>query len=218
MGRNGTGIDYTTSAPRVELSKLLKAGFFKRNAEVKAVWGWDNGDRAEITTKRNGYAVYMDITTHYTDYTNKPAQGHQRIHLHTKPSNLGRGEVLYFICPRNGRSCRILYRAYSSPTWRSRTGFIYRLYYRQQAEPAWGRNTYREHGIERELHRLYSMRATSTYLGKPTRRALRIARLEDEAERLALLTWHPSCLPPILARAVLQGFDPEQEMGWKRKA
>ena len=72
--------------------------------------------------------------------------------------------------------------------------------------------------MESKLDRLYSMRATDTYMGKPTRRALRIAKLEEQAERLAMHMWHPTSLPPSLGRAVLQGFDPEQDLGWKRKA
>jgi hypothetical protein len=76
----------------------------------------------------------------------------------------------------------------------------------------------RERDVERNLERISSMRATSTNMGKPTRRALRIARLEAKAERLNALMWHPSNLPPSLARSVLQGFDIEAELGWKRKA
>jgi hypothetical protein len=196
----------------------MRAGYFTKGATCRGGWSWSNGDRAEIISERTFSGLYMDIATTFTDYTGEIRTERERIYLHRKRSNLGRGEVLYFICPRTGRACRILYRAYSSRTWRSRTGFAYRLYYPQQAEPAWGRSLVRGNAVERKLDRLHSMRATSTYLGKPTRRALRIARLEDEAERLNALMWHPSNLPPSLARSVLQGFDIEAELGWKRKA
>lgn len=215
MGRNATGIDYTTTAPRLELSVLLRAGYFTKGATCSGGWSWSNGDRAEITTYRAGAACHMDLTTRWTDYTGAVQEARQLIHMASRPSNLGRGQVLYFICPRTGKLCRILYRAYSSPSWRSREGFIYRLYYPQQAEPAWGRALCRETAVERKLARLYAMRATTTYMGKPTRRALRIAKLEERAERLAVLSWHPSSMPPSLARAMLQGFDLEREVGWQ---
>jgi hypothetical protein len=155
----------------------------------------------------------MDITTHLS----QGGQVHERIYMHGVRSNLGRGWVLYFICPRTGKPCRILYRAYHSTRWLSREAFSYRLYYPQQAEPAWGRHPVREANVERKLDRLYSMRATTTYNGKPTRRALHIAKLLAEAEWLALLSWHPSSLPPTLAHALVQGFDPEWD-GGKSKA
>jgi hypothetical protein len=218
MGRRATGVDFTTSAPRLELSALLRVGYFAKEATCSGGWSWSNGDRAEITTHRVGINCYMDITTRWKDYTGQAYEQRQRIYLFRKPSNLGRGEVLYFRCPFTHRLCRILYRAYHSNTWRSRTAFCYRLYYPQQTEPAWGRTLCRENSAERKLDRLYSMRATSTYMGRPTRRALRIAKLVNEIERLAAYMWHPSSLPPNLARAVLQGFDPEEQFGWKRKA
>jgi hypothetical protein len=215
MGRNATGVDFTTSAPRLELSALLKVGYFTKGATCSGGYSWSNGDRAEIFTRYVGSDIYMDLTTHWKDYTGATYKATERVYMARKPSNLGRGEVLYFYCPRTGKPCRILYRAYHSHTWRSRTAFIYRIYYPQQAEPAWGRTLCRENSVERKLDRLYSMRATSTYKGRLTRRALRIAKLENEAERLAVHMWHPASLPPALGRAVLNGFDPERELGWK---
>ena len=197
---------------------MLKVGYFTKGATCSGGWNWSNGDRAKVTTHRMGDECSMDITTTWKDYTGKAYEASERVYMARKRSNLGRGEVLYFYCPRTGKRCRILYRAYYSNTWRCRTAFCYRLYYRQQAEPVWGRTWCRENAVERKLDHLYSKRATSTYKGRPTRRALRIAKLENAAERLALHMWHPASLPPSLARAVLRGFDPEEELGWKRKA
>jgi hypothetical protein len=211
MGRDATGIDYTTTAPRLELSVLLKAGYFRDRATCSGGWSWSNGERAEVVTARTGPNAHLDITTHLS----QGGQVHERIYMHGVRSNLGRGWVLYFICPRTGKLCRILYRAYHSTMWRSREAFSYRLYYPQQAESGWGRYLTREGRVSAKLERLYSMRATTTCKGKPTRRALRMAKLEEQAERLALHMWHPASLPPALGRAVLNGFDPERELGWK---
>ena len=53
-----------------------------------------------------------------------------------------------------------------------------------------------------KLERLYSMRATTTCKGRPTRRALRIARLEDELERIQHAMWNPANMHPLLRLAL----------------
>ena len=52
--------------------------------------------------------------------------------------------------------------------------------------------------VERKLSRLKAKRRTSTYLGQPTRRAVRIAQLQEEAERLEEIRWSPEYLPKSL--------------------
>lgn len=207
MGRPYTGADTTTSAPRLELPRLLSAGYFIKNAEVSGTWTWSNGDRAEILTHWVGAEVYMDLTTRFEAHTGEMTEERQRIYLMRKPSNLGRGEVLYFRCPFTLRPCRILYRAYHSRTWRSREAFSYRLYYPAQCLSGWTRHMRRESNVEAKLDRLYSKKVRATYGGKPTRRALRIAQLKEEAQRLALLGWHPMYMPTSLRRAMEQGLD-----------
>ena len=198
MGRYYTGIDYTTTAPRLELSALLKAGYFRDRATCSGAWSWNNGERAEVVTARTGPNAHMDVTTHLSD----GGQVHERIYMHGVRSNLGRGWVLYFICPRTGKPCRILYRAYHSTTWRSREGFSYRLYYPQQAESGWGRYVTREGRVSAKLERLFAMRATTTCRGRPTRRALRIARLEHELESIQHAMWNPANMHPLLRLAL----------------
>jgi hypothetical protein len=203
MGRHATGIDYTSSAPRLELSELLRAGYFRDRATCSGGWSWSNGERAEVVTARTGPNAHLDITTHLS----QGGQVHERIYMHGVRSNLGRGWVLYFICPRTGKPCRILYRAYHSTRWLSREAFSYRLYYPQQAETAWGRHAIREANVERRLHRLYSLRLVATYRGRPTRSAIRIAKLEMKLERLNAEGWAPMNMPPSVRRALADGMD-----------
>jgi hypothetical protein len=46
------------------------------------------------------------------------------------------------------------------------------------------------------------VRATTTHNGRPTRRAVRIAKLEERLEHLHAAAWTLESLPPALARAV----------------
>ena len=121
----------------------------------------------------------------------------QRIALQTFPSPL-QGELLYFICPRSGKRCRTLYRAYHSHGFYSRTAFSYRLYYPAQASSRMDKPGRQLQAVERRLAKLQAMRSTATYQGKPTKRAQRIAQLEEEAERLEVLRWSPEFLPKAI--------------------
>ena len=121
----------------------------------------------------------------------------QRIELQTDPSPL-QGELLYFICPRSHKRCRKIYRAYHSHGFYSRTAFGYRLYYPVQASSRMKKPDRQLQAVERRLEKLQAQRRTSTYLGQPTRRAVRIAELQEEAERLETLRWSPEFMPKAI--------------------
>jgi hypothetical protein len=61
--------------------------------------------------------------------------------------------------------------------------------------------------VERKLDRLYSRRIVANYRGRPTRRALRIAKLERKLDRLRDEGWAPMNMPPLLRRAFAEGMD-----------
>lgn len=121
----------------------------------------------------------------------------QRIELHTDPSPL-QGELLYFICPRSGKRCRKIYRAYHSHGFYHRNAFGYRLYYPVQASSRMDRPDRQLQAVERRLEKLQAKRRTSTYRGQPTRRAVRIAQLQEEAGRLEDLRWSPQFMPKAI--------------------
>jgi len=205
MGRSYTGADYTIRPPKLELSYLLKAGLFAPGKTMDAEIKWTTDERVIIKTVNTQDLRYMDLTSHHLDHNYEPRTASQRIYLRAVPSNLGRGEVLYFECPYLHRSCRVLYRAYHSETFRSRGAFHRPIFYPLQYQTRFTRHSQREIYAEAKLDRLLSMRATSTYKGKPTRRALRIAQLEREHARLCELGWHPSKMPYVLRKALEQG-------------
>jgi hypothetical protein len=206
MGRSDTGADTTSNAPKLRLTELLKAGLFRKIGTVTARVTWDQHNWCEIEATTMAHTRYMDLTTCHRDCYGKPYVGTQRIHLMSKPSNLGKGRVLYFRCPFTYQYCRILYRAYSSPTWRSRKGFSWRLYYPQQTMSGFTRHAQREIYMEGKLERMYAKRGTSTYKGIPTRRAQRIAKLEAEYERLTAAGWDVASFPVRIRRLLERGL------------
>ena len=202
MGRPYAGTATVYSSPRLELSRLMRAGYFTKEAEVRGSWSWTNGDTVGIFTKRKGAEVYMVLSYTWTHpRTGKPEDVRQRIDMVSKPSNLGKGTVLYFRCPSTGRACRILYRAYHARSFRSRWGFSYRLYYPSQLCGKLGRWDEVYWNAERHLEREKGKRKPGTFCGKPTKRAKRAARLWSQLERADEIRWSPACWPVRLRGA-----------------
>lgn len=202
MGRPYTGAATVYSSPRLELSRLRKAGYFTPKAEVRGQWTWTNGDAVAIVTKWKEAEVFMGLRytwTHPTDGTKHDMR--QRFDMVSKPSNLGKGTVLYFRCPRTGRPCRVLYRAYHARDFRSRGGFSYRLYYPSQVCGKLNRWDETYWSAERALEGTKGKRKPGTYRGTPTKRARRTARLWNQLERADEMRWSPACWPVRLCGA-----------------
>ena len=202
MGRPYTGAATVYSSPRLELSRLRKARFFTPNAEVRGEWTWSNGDAVAIVTNWKGAEVFMELSytwTHPTDGTKHDMR--QRFDMVSKPSNLGKGSVLYFRCPRTARLCRVLYRAYHARDFRSRWGFSYRLYYPSQVCGKLNRWDETYWNAERHLERYAGKRKPSTYRGKPTKRAKRTERLLMDMDRADALRFSPAAWPKRLRGA-----------------
>jgi hypothetical protein len=207
MGRPYTGAATVYSSPRLELARLRKAGYFTKDAQVSGSWTWSNGDAVSITTVNKGAEVHMVLSYTWRDpYTGKPEEIRQRIDLVSKPANLGRGKVLYFRCPSTARLCRILYRAYSARTFRSRWGFSYPLYYPGQVCGKLDRSNTRYWDLERHMEGMKGKRRQGTYRGKPTKRAKRREHLLNECERMDELRWSPASFPKRLRAVLMAGL------------
>lgn len=198
MGRPYTGADYTTSAYQLQVGDLRRRGVMVRGKTVRATITWpDGGPTLDVESTWTGAAPSLSLEFRLREANGSVETWTQRIELQTAPSPL-QGELLYFICPRSGKRCRKLYRAYHSHGFYSRTAFSYRLYYPVQASSRMKKPDRQLQAVERKLSRLKAKRRTSTYLGQPTRRAVRIVQLQEEAERLEELRWSPEYVPKSL--------------------
>lgn len=166
-----------------------------RGKTVRATITWpDGGPTLNMESTWTGAAPTLSLEFRLREANGSVETWTQRIELQTAPSPL-QGELLYFICPRSGKRCRKLYRAYHSHGFYSRTAFSYRLYYPVQASSRMDKPGRQLQAVERRLAKLQAMRSTATYQGKPTKRAQRITQLEEEAERLEELRWSPEYVP-----------------------
>lgn len=116
------------------------------------------------------------------------------IQVISKPSNLGKGLIYYFLCPVTSNPCRILYFDSYTGEFCSRGGFSQRLYYPIQLRGRRDRYNARYWELEKEIEELagagekYS-RAAYNYNGKETKRSKKIEKLSDQQYELDLKRW-----------------------------
>jgi len=201
MARGYKTAHTTSECKRIELSYLLKNGLIVKGATV-------TGGVLNYTDQTGHKVGSIGIDSKYTTeekyirlrYTVTTPQGERRdldykIELYPLPSNLGRGEVLYF-ADFTGL-CRILYLAYGSEKFMSRENYTglwgrkVRLYYPLQISSRISRYNDRYFHLEKQLKDLKKMRATDTYKGIKTRRAERIDWLRDKQRVADNKRWGP---------------------------
>jgi hypothetical protein len=137
MGRPSTGSWTVYESLRIELSYLLRSGFIKKNCVISFNLNW-NDQRGNSTGNISCISSYMGtedtnylelIYTLTNNSTDTKTNRRYKVYLHEQDSNLGKGKVLYFVCPVSGRNCRILYSAYGSHYFKAREAYQNRLYY-----------------------------------------------------------------------------------------
>ncbi|MBS7565306.1 hypothetical protein KHS38_12910 [Mucilaginibacter sp. Bleaf8] len=208
MGRSGTGAATTKGSHRIELTYLLKQGLIQKGKQINGSLSWES--RGEKTGEiridsdyRPGEGGHLRLryrlTTGGQDYDYDYS-----IELVEQASNLGKGAVLYMVCPESGKRCRILYRAYSSHRWKARDAYQNRIYYPIQLSSKMNRYNDRYWELEKQLEAEYSKRLNSGYKGKPTKRMIRRGELEDRQQLMDLLRWGPMAMPLNLRRAVFK--------------
>jgi hypothetical protein len=201
MGRNSTGALTTGEASRIELSYLLKKGYIQKGKHITAPLHWNNGSSIHIESKYSEEEKYLRVNYTLTDSRDgRKYELDYKITLYTMPSNLGKGEVLYFVCPQSSNLCRILYRAYGSHLWKCRQAYTYRIYYPIQTSSKINQFNDKYWKAERALEKMYKERATTTYKGKITRRAQRIERMEETRYQMDVLRWSPAAFPKSLQK------------------
>ncbi len=104
------------------------------------------------------------------------------IQLTTIPSNLGRGEMLYLVCPITGRRARILYKCYGSKIWKSRWAYRHWIYYPSQQCSKLDYHNTRYWALDREINEYQGRSRKKLYKGKETRLQKRIKLLRKKQD------------------------------------
>lgn len=209
MGRYSTGAVETIEALRIELSSMLKSGLFKRGTIASTPWHWSNNEQERVAVilikvdyPKQGPPVMHLIYEEKNNQTGEKIKRHDRVLMEAVPSNLGRGEVLYFLCPQTGQRCRILYRCYGSSIWKSRNAYQNRIYYPTQLSSKMSVYNDCFWDLDKQINKLRQKPIRATYRGKSTKRAARLERLFNKQDLMDQLRFGPMAMPLGLRRAI----------------
>jgi hypothetical protein len=137
MGRSSNGKYTTGESNRLDLRVMLRNGQIQKSKHITGIIEWTNGSSITFESKyikneiyfRVVYTITSNRTGEITDYDYK-------IDLVTIPSNLGKGEILYLVCPESYRRARVLFMAYGHHKYLHRDWYLdnygERLYYNSQ--------------------------------------------------------------------------------------
>lgn len=191
MGRYSTGATTVNAAQRIEMSYLIKRGYFscfgKQYGSHTQQMSWTDSSSIGVETVHKPNETYLRLYYTITDNrTGEKTEMDYKVFIEYKPSNLGKGSVLYFRCPVSNKRCRILYRAYGSQYFKAKEAYKNRLYYTTQlsSKNYLPFDQYRE--AEAKYDRLIQSkkRQQTTFKGKRTKHNLKVDALDLKVTRL----------------------------------
>lgn len=196
MGRDRTGIT-TKEVKRIELSYLLKNKFIEKGEIKFFTLKWTDNSSISVCSNytENDRFLELDYTS-TNSWSGETKKCNYKIELDFIPSNLGIGEVPFFLCPKTGNRCRILYKAYGSRIWKSRDAYTKTIFYESQTGSRYSKYNDEYWRLEKEIERLRTQKRWQThYNGKETRRFKRYKKLADRQRKVDTLRFHPDYIP-----------------------
>lgn len=188
MGRQSTGAKTIHEGFVIDLSYLRKHKLLDKGQRFAGSIDWSR--RGEPTGSISFETNYLDPENIYLRLAYKITNNEgefeydYKIQLVEVPSNLGKGNVLYFICPQTSNKCRKLYRTYASHKWKSREAYSHRIYYSIQLESKQWRANTRYFQLDKILYE-DKRRKAHFYNGKETKRSKRHKQLFDQYCKVA---------------------------------
>lgn len=185
MGRSSSGAVHHFSALKLTMT-FLQANTPKNCIALNQSISWNvRGTKTgsigyDVSFAENGR--YLRLKYNHTDRDGIIHPIDYKIQIIGLPSNLGKGENLYFVCPVSYKLCKILYSCYGCKYFMSREAYTHRIYYTSQMYSKSDRvnNYYFE--LENEIKDLKKKKTKSHYQGIKTRIQNRIERLESKSE------------------------------------
>lgn len=184
MGRSSTGAVHHFRALRLSMT-FLQSWTPKNCISINQSMSWNvRGTNAgsigfDVSFAENDR--YLKLKYNHTDRDGVIHPIDYKINIVGLPSNLGKGENLYFVCPVSYKLCKILYSCYGCKYFMSRGAYSNRIYYTSQMYSKHDRvnNYYFE--LENEIKDLKKKKTKSHYQGVKTHIQKRIERLEDKS-------------------------------------
>lgn len=191
------------SCKRIELNYLLDSNIIQWGRATQATIRWNDDSSISIKTKWNDEEMYVQLEYTYTDYEGYKRALSYRVNITALPSNLGKGQVLYMVCPLSGRLCRKLFMAYGSPYFKSIKAYHTRVYYTGQLSSKLSRSNDKYWHLFNRLESLPKQRNQSHYKGVETKRNIRTQKMYERLNELDCQRWNDI---PVRVKKMLQNL------------
>ena len=171
-------------ALQIHISKLKGWGYLNPEQIKSGTLNWSkNGNPTgsiSIQVNTKSEQPYIEL-----DYKYRDEPRNYKVRLVSKPSNLGKGLIWYFLCPQTNKRCRKLYSI--GGYFLHREAFSGCMYETQTQSKKY-RQLDKTFGayfkIDNLYSELYKKNFKKTYAGKPTKRYLRIMEQIQKAENI----------------------------------
>jgi hypothetical protein len=165
----------------ISITKIKEWGYLNHN-QCKTgtlTWSRNSNKTACIDIKVNTYEdCYIELEYKFRD---EPVN--YKVSLVKIPSNLGKGDIWYFVCPNTGKYCRKLFLIGKYFLHRkSAKGF----YYEKQTYSKRNRNLYRKYKYLTANDKISKPYFKAFYNGKPTKRYLKLMNLVNQLRGVTL--------------------------------
>lgn len=169
---------------QIDISKLKEWGYLVLNRVKRGVIKWSNEEEeiagVSITVNMLRNELYVELSYDY-----RSRERRYKLSLISVNSNLNKGVVWYFICPKTNKRCRKLYLVDGYFLHRKASG---NFMYESQTYSKKYRNIEKSYGVYFKLDSLYSelyeKHFKKTYAGKPTKRYLKIMEQIRRVEKI----------------------------------
>ncbi len=194
MGNYNTiGAEITSRCSRLDLRVMLRYGQIKNGCRIVGSIEWTFGGSVSYISDCTGTTKYLRLMYTCKNRNGETIQMDYCITIDTVPSNLGKGELLYFVCPKSNKRALVLYDAYGSQIYAHRDWYkdaygMSILYNSQQTSKQWYANT-RYFYVKREVDSLKEQIVGKKYKkvhykGQPTKDFKKLYKLTDRMHRL----------------------------------
>lgn len=184
MAKNPTFPDLYDDALQMSITKLKEWGYLQPKQYFSTLLRWSRrgNETGSITIWVNTTVLPYRIELDYK-YRDEPRK--YTVTIISKPSNLGKGEIFYFVCPQTGKLCRKLYSI--GGYFLHRDAFAGCYYESQTYSKKWREmdKVYAAHFNDSIYEQIYKKYLKKTYAGKPTKKYARLSAQLAKKEMLS---------------------------------
>jgi hypothetical protein len=171
-------------ALQISISKL-KEWEYLNPEQIKSgtiTWSRNGNQTGSISIKVNTHSEqpYIEL-----DYKYRDEPRNYKVSLVSKPSNLGKGLIWYFLCPQTNKRCRKLYSIGGYFLHREAfNGCMYEIQTQSKKYRQLDKTLGAYFKTDDLYSQLYQKHFKKTYAGKPTKKYLRIMEQIQKAESI----------------------------------